>query len=232
MGNRESEIGNRARLSGLSIFFPFHNEEENIERVVGAALEAAVAVTDDYEVIGVDDGSGDRTGEIGDRLAAENRGYGGALQSGFAAATKDYVFFSDGDGQFDLGELPKLVELIAGGECDLALGYRVQRADSFMRSVNAKLYKTLIRILFGLKVRDIDCAFKLIDRKVFEQVTLESEGALISAELLIKARKAGFRFREVGVGHYPRTAGEQSGANLGVILRTFVEIARLWRKLR
>lgn len=243
MGNRKSEIGNRARLPGLSIFFPFHNEEENIERVVGAALEAAAAVTDDYEVIGVDDGSGDRTGEIGDRLAAENphvrmvhhgenRGYGGALKSGFAAATKDYVFFSDGDGQFDLGELPNLVELVAGGECDLALGYRIQRADSFMRSLNAKLYKTLIRILFGLKVRDIDCAFKLIDRKVFEQVHLEAEGALISAELLIKARKAGFRFREVGVHHYPRTAGEQSGANFRVILRTFVEIGKLWRKLR
>jgi glycosyltransferase involved in cell wall biosynthesis len=232
-----------ARLPSLSIFFPCHNEEGNVERVVRRALEAASALTDDFEVIVVDDGSRDRTGKIADRLASENprvrvvhhprnRGYGGALQSGFASAKKDYVFFSDGDGQFDLAELPQLVELIQGGECDLAIGYRIHRADPFIRSLNAKLYKTLIRLLFGLQVRDIDCAFKLIHRPVLEKVALESEGALVSAEFLIKAKKAGFRIREAGVHHYPRQAGQQTGAKLSVILRTFREIARLWRQLR
>ena len=231
------------RLSGLTVFFPCHNEEANVERVVGAALEAAAGLTDDYEVIVVDDGSADRTAELTEALAEanphvrlvrhpKNRGYGGALKSGFAAATKDWIFFSDGDGQFDLGELPALADLVADGECDLALGYRIKRADPFIRLVNAKLYKGLIRVLFGLKVRDIDCAFKLIRRAVFEKVTLEAEGALISAELLIKAKKAGFRMRETGVHHYPRQAGEQSGANLGVILHTFREIFRLRRQLR
>jgi len=232
-----------ARLPSLSVFFPCHNEEGNVERVVRGALEVGASVTDDLEVIVVNDGSSDRTKELADRLAAEdprvravhhpqNRGYGGALQSGFAAASKEYVFFSDGDGQFDLGELPRLVGLVADGQCDLALGYRIKRADPFIRSLNAKLYKLLIRLLFGLKVRDIDCAFKLIHRPVLEQVHVESEGALVSAELLIKAKKSGFRMREAGVHHYPRQVGEQSGANLRVILRTFVEIGRLWRKLR
>ncbi|MFW6108548.1 MAG: glycosyltransferase family 2 protein [bacterium] len=231
------------RLSSLSIFFPCHNEEANVERVVRAALDVGPAVADEVEVIVVNDGSGDGTREIADRLAAEdprvravhhptNRGYGGALQSGFAAAEKDFVFFSDGDGQFDLGELPRLVALVADGEADLALGYRIRRADPLIRSANAALYKGLIRLLFGLRVRDIDCAFKLIHRKVLDRVTLKATGALVSAELLIKARKAGFRMREVGVHHYPREAGEQSGADLRVILRTFVELARLWRQLR
>jgi len=232
-----------ARLTSLSIFFPCHNEEGNVERVVRAALAVARDVADDYEVIVVDDGSRDRTAEITTALAAEdphvrlvrhpkNRGYGGALKSGFAAAAKDWVFFSDGDGQFDLAELPKLAALVADGGCDLALGYRIQRADPFIRSVNAKLYKGLIRLLFGLKVRDIDCAFKLIRRTVLDAAPLEAEGALISAELLIKAKKAGFRMRETGVHHLPRQAGQQSGANLRVILRTFREIGRLWRQLR
>ena len=241
-----SETGTQAaatRLAGLTIFLPCHNEEGNVERVVRAALGVAPKVADGYEVIVVDDGSEDRTAEIAEGLAGEdphvrlvrhpeNRGYGGALKSGFQAATKDWVFFTDGDGQFDLGELPKLAGLVQGGECDLALGYRVKRADPFIRSINAWLYKLLIRACFGLKVRDIDCAFKLIRRSVLEAVRLEAEGALISAELLIKARKAGFRMREVGVRHYPRQVGEQSGANLGVILRTFKEIARLRGQLR
>jgi glycosyltransferase involved in cell wall biosynthesis len=232
-----------ARLPSLSVFFPCHNEEGNVERVVRAALAVAPTVADDCEVIVVDDGSRDRTAEIAAELAAAdprvhlvrhptNRGYGGALKSGFAAATKEWVFFSDGDGQFDLAELPRLVALVADGRCDLALGYRLKRADPFIRSVNARLYRGLVRMLFGLKVRDIDCAFKLIRRSVLEKTTLEAEGALISAELLIKARKAGFRMRETGVHHLPRRAGQQSGASLGVVLRTFREIVRLWRQLR
>lgn len=243
MSAHSGRADGHVRLSSLSIFFPCHNEEGNVERVVRAALEVAPTVADDFEVIVVNDGSADRTGEIADRLAAEdkrvravhhptNRGYGGALKSGFEAATKDHVFFTDGDGQFDLAELPKLAELAAGAPRTLALGFRIKRADPWIRSVNARLYKGLIRLLFGLKVQDIGCAFKLIPRAVLEAVHLEAEGALISAELLIKAQKAGYVVREVGVHHYPRRAGEQSGANVGVILRTFAELGRLWRRLR
>jgi len=231
------------RLPSLSLFFPCYNEEGNVERVVRAALEAAPRVADDIEVTVVNDGSRDRTGEVAARLAAEdprvrvvshpaNRGYGAALRSGFDAATKEFVFFTDGDGQFDLAELPRLVELIASGDCDLALGYRIKRADPFIRSLKAWVYRCVIRLLFGLRVRDIDCAFKLLRRGVFDKVRLEAGGALVSAELLIKARKAGFRMREVGVHHYPRRVGRQGGASLRVMLRTVWELLRLWKKLR
>jgi len=238
----ESEV-RRRRLGGLSIFFPCHNEEANVERVVSSALELAPRVADDFEVIVVDDGSADRTAEIAEALARENprvrlvrhernRGYGAALKTGFASATKEWIFFTDGDGQFDLAELPVLVRLVEDGQCDLAIGYRIKRADPFVRSLNAWLYRCLIRVLFGLQVRDIDCAFKLIRRSVFEKVRLEADGALVSAELLIKAKKAGLTIRETGVHHYPRAAGEQSGAKLSVILRMFRELFRLWRHLR
>jgi len=234
---------NAARLTSLTIFFPCHNEEENVERVVAAALDVGQRVAEDVEVVVIDDGSEDGTAAVTERMAAEdprvrlvrhpeNLGYGAALKSGLQAATKDYVFFTDGDGQFDLQELPKLVGPMVNDECDLALGYRLKRADPFIRSVNAALYRGLIRLLFGLKVRDIDCAFKLMRRSAIEGITLEADGALISAELLIKASKAGLRFHEVGVHHYPRQAGKQSGASLGVILKTFLEIGRQWRHLR
>ena len=236
-------MASTARLGSLSIFFPCYNEEGNVERVVRAALAAAPSVADDFEVIVVNDGSRDQTGALADRLAAElsrvrvvhhprNRGYGAAVRSGFDAATKEFVFFTDGDGQFDLAELPLLAGLMAGGDCDLAVGYRIKRADPFTRSAKAWAYRMVIRALFGLRVRDIDCAFKLVRRSVFEKVHLAAEGALVSAELLIRARNAGFRIREVGVHHYPRQAGRQSGASLRVVLRTIGELVRLRRELR
>src|SRR5438552_18549915 len=161
------------RLPSLSIFFPCYNEEANVERVTRAALAAAPKYADAFEIIMVDDGSKDRTGEIADRLAAEipqvravhnvpNRGYGGAVARGLKEARMDWIFFTDGDGQFDIEELPRLIELLDSG--DFAVGYRIQRADPFIRLVNAKLWGTLVRTLFGLKVRDIDCAFKLLPK--------------------------------------------------------------------
>ncbi len=240
---RPSDAPEPARLRSLSLFFPCYNEEGNVERVVRAALENAAGVADDFEVIVVNDGSRDRTGEVAERLAAQlpqvravhhprNRGYGAAVRSGFAAATKEFVFFTDGDGQFDLAELPLLTALVAGGDCDLALGYRLKRADPFTRSLKAWAYRAVIRLLFGLRVRDIDCAFKLIRREVLDKVRLAAEGALVSAELLIRARKAGFRMREAGVHHYPRLVGQQGGASLKVMLRTIRELMHLWRELR
>lgn len=228
-------------LPSLSIFFPCYNEEANVERVTRAALETAQKVADDYEVIIVNDGSRDGTGEIGDRLAAEdprvrcvhnrpNQGYGGAVQTGLRSATKEWIFFTDGDGQFDLNEIPKLVELL--DRCDFAVGYRIKRADSLMRKLNAWAWGTLVRAKFGLKVRDIDCAFKLLPKKLFDEIKLDSRGALISTELLARAAYKGYRIAEVGVHHFPRTAGTQTGAKLRVILRAFRELFKLSQHIK
>lgn len=229
------------RLSSISIFFPFYNEEANIERVATDALHVAPTIASQFEIILVNDGSRDATGDIADRLAAEhpeiravhnrpNRGYGGAVRRGLDESRMDWVFFSDGDGQFDLGELPKLVELTR--TCDMPVGYRIDRADPLTRKLNAFCWGTLVRALFGIKVRDIDCAFKLIPRRLLDAVTLESDGAMISTELLAKATYRGLEIAEVGVHHYPRTAGEQTGANLKVILKAFRELFALHGRIR
>ncbi|MFH1419889.1 MAG: glycosyltransferase family 2 protein [Planctomycetota bacterium] len=224
------------RLPSLSIFFPCYNEEGNVERVTRAAVETGKRLANEFEVIIVNDGSRDRTGETADRLAAEipqvraahnnpNLGYGGAVARGLTEARMEWIFFTDGDGQFDIGELPKLIDLL--DRCDFAVGYRIKRADPFIRSLNAWCWGTLVRALFGIKVRDIDCAFKLLPKSLIDAVTLESEGALISTELLAKAHYRGLRIAEVGVNHYPRSAGTQTGANPFVILKAFKELFRL-----
>jgi glycosyltransferase involved in cell wall biosynthesis len=229
------------KLPSLTIFFPCYNEEGNVERGIRTALEVAAEVADDYEVIAVDDGSRDHTGAIGDRLAAQipqvrcvhnrpNRGYGGAVKRGFEESTKEWIFFTDGDLQFDMKEIPKLIALL--DSCDFAVGYRIKRADPFMRKVNAFCWGTLVRMLFGLKVRDIDCAFKLLPKKLIDEVPLTAEGALISTELLARAQRRGYRIKEVGVNHYPRTAGQQTGAKLGVILRAFKELFALSGRIK
>lgn len=229
------------RLPSLTIFFPFYNEEENIERVARAALEVAPQFADEYEIILVNDGSVDRTGPIADELAEKepmiraehnrpNIGYGGALRKGFSEAKMEYIFFCDGDGQFDIKELGKLVELL--DTCDVAVGYRAKRADTMIRNFNAWGWRCLIRLFFGLRVRDIDCAFKLIPRKLFDEIELKSDGAMISAELLAKAKYKGYRIAETPVSHYPRTAGDSTGANLKVILKAFRELFKLRKDIR
>ena len=169
------------RLPSLSLFFPCHNEVDNIGGLVERALQLMPDVADEFEIIIVDDGSVDGTGPLADSIAAQhpqvhavhhekNRGYGGALQSGFAAARHEYIFFTDGDGQFDLGEITKLVALL--DEADMGIGWRIRRADSLVRVINAKAYMSMIRLLFRLRVRDIDCAFKLIPRRMIERIQL------------------------------------------------------------
>lgn len=229
------------KLSSISIFFPFYNEEANIERVAMSAMRIAPTIATRFEIILVNDGSRDATGEIADRLAethAEiravhnrpNQGYGGAVRRGFEASQMDWVFFSDGDGQFDLTELPKLIRVL--DDSDMAVGYRMDRADSVLRKLNAFCWGTLVRSLFKMRIRDIDCAFKLIPRKFLDDITLESDGAMISTELLAKATYRGLSIGEVGVHHYPRTAGEQTGANLRVILKAFRELFKLHAMIR
>jgi glycosyltransferase involved in cell wall biosynthesis len=220
----------------LSVFFPCYNEEANVERTTMAALKACRRVAADFEIIIVNDGSKDRTGEIADRLAAEipearavhnhpNLGYGGALQRGFREARKNWVFYTDGDGQFDFEEIDVLLPLLE--ECDIVSAYRLNRQDPLIRKVNAFCWSTLVNVVFRLWLRDIDCAFKIYPRGLFDEIEMKSMGALIDTEILARAKRLGYRIGQVGVHHYPRTAGTQTGANIRVILRAFKELFRL-----
>ena len=223
----------------LSIFFPTYNEEDNI----GGSIEKAVAVAEhspfisDYEVIVVNDGSSDNTQRVAERYAAsnpkvrvvnheKNRGAGAALVTGFASATKEYVFYTDADLQFDIAELNNL--LIHLDAADAVIGYRAPRRDPFMRLLNAKGWNVLNRVLFGLKVRDIDCAFKIFPTELIQSVEFHSEGAMTIAESLIRLSRMGTTFKQVPVSHLPRTAGSPTGAKLSVIFRAFREMLELY----
>ncbi len=225
----------------ISVFFPCYNEEANVENTTLAALRTFERISDDFEIIIVNDGSKDRTAQIAERLAEEharvravhndpNLGYGGALQRGFREATKAWVFYTDGDGQFDFQEIDKLLPLL--DQYDIVSAYRVDRKDSLVRKLNAFAWTTLVNVVFGLRVRDIDCAFKIFPRNLFDEIEMSSMGALIDAEILARARRLGHTIGQVGVHHYPRTAGEQSGATLRVILRAFKELFALSRHIR
>jgi glycosyltransferase involved in cell wall biosynthesis len=220
----------------VSVFFPAFNEEAIIEKTVRDALAALTPLVADVEVIVVDDGSSDGTVSVVERLAAEdgrvrlvrherNRGYGAALRTGFSAAAKEFVFFSDADGQFDLREIDGFLPLAASAPA--VVGFRIKRNDPPHRLFIAKTYNLIVRAVFGLRVRDIDCAFKLFRRDALDGIGLESNGAFISSELLIKLRRRGVPIVERGVHHYPRTTGYSKGANAGVILRTIRDIIRL-----
>ncbi len=232
-----------ARLEGLSFFFPALNEEDNVAPIVDEALTVLPRFADDIEITVVDDGSTDRTGEIADELASKDprirvihhgtrRGYGGAVRSGLVAATKPWVFFTDGDRQFALEDLGRLIEAADGA--DAVVGYRIKRADLARRLFVAWVYNRLIRLLFGGGWRDVDCAFKLFRREMFVRVPLErvrSNGAFFSPELLITLRRAGVRVRQVGVRHFPRTAHEPKGASPRVIVRAIRDLLRLRARL-
>ncbi|MBV8359279.1 MAG: glycosyltransferase family 2 protein [Deltaproteobacteria bacterium] len=229
------------RLSGISVFLLAHNEEDNIERVVESFKAELPKLTDDYEIIVVNDGSSDHTGQIAERMAATdshvrvvhhtvNRGYGAAVISGINTASKTYVLLSDGDGQFDPADSALLVAKIR--DYDVVVGRRIRRADPLIRRLNGKAWSILMRLLFGLRITDVDCGFKLFRREVLANLELEAKGAMISTELMAKLARRGSRITEVGVHHLPRLAGEQSGNSLRVIGRAFKELFGLYRKLR
>jgi len=228
------------RLPSISAFFPAYNEEANVAAMVERLTAVLSQLADDYEIIVVNDGSRDRTAEVADGIAAadphvrvvhhgQNRGYGGALKSGFAASQKAYVFFTDGDGQFDVAEIANLLPYIP--QYDVVIGYRIDRAEGGLRRLNAGAWNLLVRRLFGIPSRDVDCAFKLFDRRVFDVVHPEAEGAMISTEILARTVRAGFRVTEVGVHHYARRHGTPTGANPLVIARAFYELFRLYRRI-
>lgn len=229
------------------MFFPFHNEEDNVISVLEEALEIGSTVTDDLEIIAVDDGSTDRTAERAEKVRSRfpeivrivfhktNRGYGAAVRSELEVSTREWVFFSDGDSQFRLSDISRLIELTGSGrEKLLALGYRTNRMDSLYRRINARFFNGVMRLVLGIRgVRDFDCAFKLIPREALKAIPpLASEGAMISAELLARCSRAGFALRETGIPHYPRQFGDQSGARFSVIARAFVEMLSCIRNVR
>jgi len=229
------------RIPAISVFLPSHNEEGNVERVVRSYLAELPRVAEDFEIIVVDDGSRDRTGEIAERLAAEdshvkvvrhptNKGYGGAVISGIRAATKQYVLLCDGDGQFDPSDLERLTPFVP--EYDVVAGHRVRRADPLMRRINGKAWTTLVRVLLGITISDIDCGFKLFKREKLDGMDLRAHGAMISTELMARLAGRNAKVKEVDVKHLPRLTGEQSGANLKVVARAFKELIALYRELR
>jgi len=220
------------RLARLSYFFPAHNEEANVLGLVEEALETLPGLAETFEIVIVDDGSRDGTGRIADELTAAhpgivravhhqtNLGYGAALRSGFRAARFDHVAFTDGDRQFRVPDIARLIDRLAEPDRpDVVVGYRIKRADPLARTVYARAYRLANRIFFGLRVRDVDCACKLFRREALDGLAVESGGAFFSAELLIKLQVAGRSVAEVGIPHHPRTAGSPTGAKPSVVFR-------------
>jgi glycosyltransferase involved in cell wall biosynthesis len=228
-------------VASISAVLPAYDEEEVIAQTVEGVDRELARLVDDFEIVVVDDGSRDATGE---RLAAlqaryprlrvethpHNRGYGAALASGFSAARKELIFLTDGDKQFDVAQLEEFLPL--PDNVDLYVGYRQPRADPWIRRFYGWGWNELVKLLFGPTARDVDCAFKLFRRAVWQRTHVRATGATFSAELLVKARHLGFRIRERPVRHYPRPAGSPSGGRPAVILRAFKELFRLRLKLR
>jgi glycosyltransferase involved in cell wall biosynthesis len=229
----------------LSLFLPCYNEEANLESTVNKTLPILIKTASKWELIIVNDGSKDKTGEVALRLQTKypqnikivthplNRGYGASFKSGFYTAKYDWISFIDADGQFDFKDINKLLDVQKESQADLVIGYYLGRKVPLVRIWGSKLWQLAVFILFGLKVRDIDCGFKLVRKKVIDTIPrlVAERGPFISSEFLIKAKKAGFKIAECGVFHYPRTAGEATGAKLSVILAGFKDLLRLWLKL-
>ena len=229
----------------LSVFLPAYNEEKMLAKTTGEIDRILKKVAGDYEIIIVDDGSKDKTGQIADKLAFENRkikvvhhhpnrGYGAAVKSGMYAARFPWVVLIDADGQFDFSEVTKLLKKQKETNADIVWGYVLERKVPFVRKVNTFLWHSVVSLIFGLKVKWIDCGFRLFRKEVADRIPkLESErGAFISSEFLIKAKKSGFKITEVLVHHYPDIAGGSTGADLKVIIKSFIDLFKLWRKLR
>jgi len=229
------------RRPSLSVFFPAYNDEGSIAEMVNKSLALLPQFADDYEVIVVNDGSRDGTAAILDDLARRhprvriihhprNRGYGGALRTGFATATKDLVFYTDGDGQYDVNELAKLMPLMAK-DVDVVNGYKIKRSDSKRRVLLGGVYKLLARMLFHLPIRDVDCDFRLMRRQAIQGIELTSTSGVVCTEMVYKLHQTGCRFTETPVNHYPRLHGQSQFFTLRRVGKTLVDFFTLWMKL-
>jgi len=230
-----------AEKPGLSIFFPAYNDAGTIASLALVAHMTARTLTDDYEVLVVDDGSPDHTGELLDEMAKHfpwmkvvhherNRGYGGALRTGFATASKELVFYTDGDAQYDPREMARLWEAFSP-DVDFVNGYKISRNDPLHRVVIGRLYHWLVKLAFGLRLRDVDCDFRLMRRGVFEKVHLTRSSGVICVELMKKVQDHGFRIAEVPVHHFHRSYGKSQFFNFPRVARTLADLARLWWEL-
>lgn len=227
-------------LSSLSLFFPAYHDENTIESLTRASVEVAKKLTDDFEIIIIDDKSPDRTGEIADRLAGEfkevrvihhpqNLGVGQAMITGYQSAAKDYVFYTDGDAQYDVRELPLLAQHTK--EYDIVVGYRLKRAEGWKRVFTSRSFHLLIFIFFGVHYRDIDCSFKLLHRRFLDKIIFRTNSGLIDAEIMIQANRLKSPVKEVGVHHYPRRFGRSQCLRLKLILSMLLDMVKLRFKL-
>lgn len=226
------------KVPQLSIFFPFWNEEKNIENVVKRAVPIAEEISEKWEMILIDDGSSDKTLEIAEKLAKsnsnlkvvkhnKNRGYGASLKSGLKTAKYNLIVFTDGDNQFNFSEVTKFIEV--ADNFDLVIGFRKKRHDHPLRHILMNLLKIWDLVFFGFYFKDIDCGFKMFKKEALNKLfPLKSEGAMITTEILAKAKREGLKIKEVEVTHYPRKFGDQSGGNLRVIVRAIRESFKLW----
>lgn len=232
-------------IEKLSVFLPTYNEQDNIKNVVTKTVNILTKVAKNWELIVVNDGSVDSTKSVVENLAKsekrirvithnQNKGYGASLQTGFYNSKYPWIAFTDSDGQFDFAEITKFLQKQKETHADLVIGYYKKRRVSFSKKITSKLWEALVFVFFGLRVHDVDCGFKLISKEVIDQIPhLESErGAFISSELLIKALKHKFKIVEIPVTHFPRTKGAGTGRNINVIVKSFIDLFKLWKKLR
>jgi len=218
------------KIKTLSVFFPAYNEEVNIEKTVRKAKKILLQVADKWEILIINDGSTDKTGQVAAKLRREDKRID-VINHGFSNARYPWVAFTDSDGQFNFSEIKKFLPLMKNS--DLILGYRLNRADSFLRKIYTFVWGKIPVVLWRLRVRDYSCGFKLIKKKVFDAVQpLVGEEKVTQIEMLVKAKRKGFKFAEIGVRHYPRKYGAQTGANVKVVVKSITDLFKLWKKLR
>jgi len=227
--------------TSVSIFYPCYNDWGTMGSMVMLTIRTAERLGLDYDITLIDDGSGDHTLDLLEEIEArfpqvnivrheKNRGYGGALRSGFASATKEWIFYTDGDAQYDVREMERLVERVSD-DVDVVQGYKITRHDPLHRIVIGRIYHTIVKVAFGLRLRDVDCDFRLIRRTVFDKVELKSDSGVICAEMMTKIQRAGFRVTEVPVHHYERQHGKSQFFNFPRIFRVAVNLSGLWFRM-